>query len=279
MAAAGSYADALAHGGEWHVRIDDVDPPRVVPGADDAILRCLEALGFEWQGDVVRQGRRTDAYGTALEQLRRVARVYPCTCSRGEIVAAGLPGVEGPRYPGTCRPGVARPDRAPAWRLAVDGPPVAFHDDLQGEIVQDVARATGDFVLRRADGVFSYHLACVVDDIASGFTHVVRGADLIDSTPRQLIVMSALGASPPSYLHLPVATDDAGQKLSKQTLARPVDLSQPAAVLTQALAFLGHPPPDELVRATPARIWQWIRTMWSRDRLPRARHLRLPSPS
>jgi len=270
VAAAGSYLDALAHGGEWHVRIDDLDPPRVAPGAADRILRTLGSLGFEWTGPVVRQSERTPAYAEALLDVQARAHVYPCTCTRVEIAAAGLTGIEGPRYPGTCRAGPSHPSRAPALRVEVPDAPLAFTDLLQGPQVQNLAEDTGDFVLRRADGVYAYHLACVVDDTQDGFTHVVRGADLLDSVGRQLHLVRTLGWPEPQYLHLPVAVDAAGQKLSKQTLAPPV-ADGDTAVLGQALAFLNHPPPRELDGAPAGEWWAWARAAWRRDRLPAAR--------
>ncbi len=279
VAAVGSYADALAHDGEWHLRIDDVDPPRVAPDAESRILATLEALGFEWTGPVARQSNRIQAYAAALERLRDRANVYPCSCSRVEIAQAGLPGIEGPRYPGTCRAGLSHPFRAPAWRLEVDDTPVTFVDLLQGEQSQNLAIATGDFVLRRADGVFAYHLACVVDDAEAGFTHVVRGADLLDSVGRQAHLARLLGFAPITYLHLPVAVDRTGQKLSKQSLAPAVDPSQPGSVIAEALRFLGQPPPADLEGATVRELWAWTRATWSRDRLPRTRALPWDGPS
>lgn len=268
VAAAGSRADALAHGGEWHLRIDDLDPPRVVPGAEDAILRCLDAFGLDWDGPVVHQSRRGGAYAEAFERLRSVAHVYPCTCSRAQIAAAGLTGIEGVRYPGTCRTRESV-DGPAAWRIDVTGRRIEFADGLQGVVAQDLDTAIGDFVLRRADGVFAYHLACVVDDADAGFTHVVRGADLLDSTPRQILLQRLLGLPTPDYLHLPVVRNAAGEKLSKQTLAAAVDLEQPSAVLHRALRFLGQPVPADLAAAPTTALWAWVREHWSRAALPR----------
>jgi len=277
VAATGSYADALAHGGEWHLRIDDLDPPRVAAGAEAAILACLDALGFQWTGPIVRQSERRDAYADALARLDAAGRIYPCTCSRAEIARAGLPGIEGPRYPGTCRAGPSHPDRAPALRVRVPEAPIVFEDALQGTVRQDLARATGDFVVRRADGVYAYHMACVVDDVHSGFDTIVRGADLLDSTPRQLWLYQLLNETPPAYLHLPVALDAGGQKLSKQTLADPVDRSRPSSAVASALSFLGHPPPVELAGAAPSQLWQWARQYWRRERIPKLAASPLPA--
>jgi glutamyl-Q tRNA(Asp) synthetase len=270
VAATGSYADALAHGGTWHLRIDDLDPPRVAVGATTAILRCLEALGFEWAGPVVHQSERGSAYREALEALRRLAPVYPCACSRAEIAAAGLPGIEGPRYPGTCRSGPRHPERPPAWRLAVPVTPVSFRDLRFGQVFGSLADTVGDFVLQRADGVFSYHLACVIDDAEAGFDHVVRGADLLASTPRQRLLQDLLGRPVPHYLHLPVVVDASGQKLSKQSRAPEVDAGPAGQALWMALEFLGQRPPPELAGATPREIWRWVAGHWQRDIIPDA---------
>lgn len=268
VAAAASYLDASARGGEWHVRIDDLDPPRVQPGAETLILSTLEQLGFAWNGPVVRQSERADAYEAALDRLRTVAAVYACTCSRTDISRAGLVGIEGPRYPGTCRGKPAGP-RPHATRLDVSSVTVAFEDALQGPVVQVLDLAIGDPVLQRADGVFAYHLACVVDDAASDFTDVVRGADLLASTPRQIHLQRLLGLPTPDYLHLPVAVDVAGRKLSKQTQAPAVAVQQWWQSLAPAMTFLGHAPPAELRDGTVAAFWQWAIAAWRRERIPR----------
>lgn len=275
VAAAGSYADALAQGGEWHLRIDDLDPPRVATGATESILTCLEAFGFEWTGPVVHQSRRREAYEDALASLRRHAHTYPCTCSRAEIAAAGLAGPEGPRYPGTCRTGVSHPERPRACRIEVPDGTVTVCDRLQGDFSQNLASTVGDFVLRRADGVFSYHLACVVDDAAAGFTHVVRGADLLASTPRQIFLAHLLNLPDPEYLHLPVAVNELGEKLSKQSRAGAVDPCSASRVLVRALSFLGQPVPRELSDHAPGDVWRWTRENWSRALLP---HVRQKTP-
>lgn len=271
VAALGSWLDARANAGEWHVRIDDLDPPRVQPGAADAILATLERLALLWDGPVVRQQARTAAYAEALDCIAKRAHVYPCACSRKNIAAAGLTGLEGPRYPGTCRErrDVARAGHA--LRIDVRGLTIAFVDLLQGPVRQDLEASIGDYVLRRADGVHAYHLACAVDDAAGGFTHVVRGADLIDSTPRQIHLQGLLSEPSPLYLHLPVAVDAEGRKLSKQTRAEAVDPARPGQVLASALAFLGHSPPGDLADAPPRQLLDWGRAHWERDRIPPGR--------
>lgn len=264
VAALGSYLDALSHAGTWLVRIEDVDPPRNVPGASDAILRTLEAYGFEWEETVQYQSQRSDAYQEALEQLRQLGRVYACSCTRKQLADIARRGVDGPVYPGTCR---ARPnfDYAAALRLHVPAGRIVFADGQQGLVACDVATECGDFVLQRADSVYAYHLAVVVDDAAQGVSHVVRGADLLTSTPRHIILQRLLGLDAPNYLHLPVVLDEHGRKLSKQTLAAPIDARAPLPGLLQAAAFLGTPidhPPQ-----TPSEFWAWAVPAWSRRRL------------
>ncbi len=258
-AAVGSYLDARAHGGEWLVRIEDVDIPRTRPGAADAILRSLEAHGFEWSGPVLRQTTRFDAYVSALESLRRAGRAFPCACTRREIGEA--------RYPGTCRAGLSAGKEPRAWRFRTGTEPVRFTDRLLGPFEEILEETHGDFVLLRADGYWAYQLAVVADDEFQGITDVVRGADLLDSTARQVALQQALGYRRPRYLHLPLVLSPSGEKLSKQTLAPPLDDGRAAESLSAALRFLGHPPPAGL---GVADLWQWALPNWSLDRVQRA---------
>jgi glutamyl-Q tRNA(Asp) synthetase len=272
VAALGSWADARAHSGEWLVRMEDLDPPREVPGAADEILRALAALGLEPDGPVLRQSTRGDAYRAALDSLRDRGALFACGCTRREIADSGLPGADGGLvYPGTCRNGPPPGRAANALRVRVDDSGVAFDDALQGEVRQDIAREVGDFVLRRADGLFAYQLAVVVDDAAQGITDVVRGTDLIDSTPRQIFLQQLLGLRTPRYLHLPVATNAAGEKLSKQTGAPAIDRSHPAPALVAGLRFLGQAAPAALERAQARAVLEWAAANWDRARIPRRR--------
>ncbi|HWQ39456.1 MAG TPA: tRNA glutamyl-Q(34) synthetase GluQRS [Burkholderiales bacterium] len=275
IAAIGSYCDARAHGGSWQLRIDDLDPPRTARGAVDAILRCLEAHALQWDGPVVFQSRRSDAYHAALHRLRQAGRVFPCACSRKEIAEIARAGGEGPVYPGTCRDGLPPGRPARALRVRVEDTTIAFDDLLQGRIERHLAREFGDFVLYRADHVYAYHLACVVDDAEEGVDHVVRGADLLDSTSRQIYLQRLLRVPTPRYLHLPVALDASGRKLSKQARARPVDPAQAPAVIGAVAAFLGQRPPADLERSTPAEALRWVVSQWSRERLPATRAIAL----
>lgn len=276
VAALGSWLDARTHGGEWLVRIEDLDPPREAPGAAAAILAALETLGLWWDGEVVRQSRRTERYVEALRQLHAEGWAYPCACPRSRVAReAPRRGPLGPVYPGTCR-------RAPhgppphALRVRVDGAQVGFRDRLQGEQQACLQEVVGDFVVHRRDGLTAYHLAVVVDDAAQGITDVVRGADLLEATWCHLHLQHLLGLPEPRYLHLPVAVGPDGAKLSKQTGAPPVDLRRPGLALARALAFLGHPPPRELRGAPPAELLAWAVSAWSTARLPRARALSAP---
>jgi glutamyl-Q tRNA(Asp) synthetase len=273
VAAVGSYLDARAHNGEWLVRIEDVDQPRTVPGAADGILRTLESFGFVWDGEVVVQSRRLDAYHAALMRLQADGDVYPCACSRSEIAAvAGRVSVDGGLvYPGTCRSGLGDGKAARAWRLRVPDREIAFVDRVQGEARQNLEREVGDFVLLRADGQYAYQLAVVVDDAAQGINAVVRGVDLLDSTARQIWLQQRLGLPTPSYAHLPVAVNAVGEKLSKQTLAPPVDAARGSAILADVMGFLGHPLPAELRGAPLAEFWPWALAAWSMAQVPAVR--------
>ncbi|MEW6676920.1 MAG: tRNA glutamyl-Q(34) synthetase GluQRS [Pseudomonadota bacterium] len=257
VAALGSCLEARRVGGEWLVRMEDVDPPRVVPGAADSILRSLERYGFEWDGPVLWQGQRGEAYQAVLEDLIRAGRVYGCDCSRKLLATQARTGVDGPVYPGTCR---HRPPLAGlALRFRVPETRIVFDDRYLGRVACDLATECGDFVLKRADGVFTYQLAVVVDDQAQGITQVVRGADLLASTPRQIGLQQALGYGTPAYAHLPVVLDDAGDKLSKQTRAAPLEDSAPLPALMAAARFLGMPL-DAV--GSVAEFWARAREAW-----------------
>lgn len=271
VAAVGSYLDARTQGGAWLVRMEDVDTPRNVAGAADVILSTLEAFGFEWDGPVLYQNSRFEAYAAALEQLQRAGLAYGCACSRKEIAdSATRPAVDGGlAYPGTCRDGLPAGRVARAWRLRVNDDEIAFVDRLQGRIAQHLESDVGDFVLRRADGLFAYQLAVTVDDDFQQISQVVRGADLLASTPRQIWLQRCLGFATPTYAHLPVAANAAGEKLSKQTLARPLATDIAAAELVRALGFLGQAAPAELARATVAEVWAWALESWSFEAVPR----------
>jgi glutamyl-Q tRNA(Asp) synthetase len=249
--------------------MEDLDPPREAPGAADDILRTLEAFGLHWDGEVVYQSRRHALYQEALEKLRARDALYACACSRREIADSSVSGVDGLVYPGTCRAGIA-PGRAPrAWRVKVDGQRIEFNDAIQGSMVRDLAVDFGDFVVRRADGFFAYQLAVVVDDAAQGITAIVRGADLIESTPRQIHLQRLLDLPTPDYLHLPVALSRQREKLSKQTFAAPLDSVHPLPALIQVMRFLGQSVPRELADGGIPDFWRWVVQNWDQQRVPR----------
>jgi glutamyl-Q tRNA(Asp) synthetase len=242
VAATASYLDARAHGGQWLVRIEDIDEARTVPGAAESILQTLTALGMRWDGEVVWQSQRKVLYQAAFEYLGRNA--YACGCTRREIADSriGIASDGAAVYPGTCRKGLATGKLARAYRLRVPddaGEHITFDDRWVGQVTQHLPTEVGDFVLKRADGFWAYQLAVVVDDAAQGVTHIVRGSDLLDSTPRQIYLQRLLGYAAPSYLHVPVLTNAIGEKLSKQTGARALDLTKPEAELAEAARFLG----------------------------------------
>lgn len=264
LAALASWLDARRAGGCWLVRMEDLDTPRVMPGAADAILRQLEAFGLEWDGAVIRQSARLDLYRNAIEGL--TAHCYPCACTRKELEDSAL-AIDGSRiYPGTCRAGLAPGKAARALRVRTNGDPVRFTDRVQGEISQSLDRDIGDFIVRRADGLFAYQLAVVVDDDAQGVTDVVRGADLLDSTTRQIHLQRLLGFATPRYLHLPVATNAKDEKLSKQTQAMDARVDD----IPGALRFLGMNPPAGLA---PGELLGWASRHWDPARIPCARSI------
>lgn len=277
VAALASYADALAHQGEWLLRIEDLDPPREQAGAAALILRALETYGFEWCGEVLSQSHRGDHYQAALDHLREGGWAFPCACTRAELATAPQ-GISGePIYPGTCRDGLPAGRRGRAWRLRVGEAVIEFDDLAQGRQRQELAREVGDFVIRRADGWFAYQLAVVVDDALQGMTHVVRGADLLASTARQILLQHRLDYATPAYLHVPVVANAAGEKLSKQTHAAALPLQDTLPTLARAWHFLGQEPLDPAL-ATPREFWAWAREHWSRGRIPRAQ-LRPETPA
>jgi glutamyl-Q tRNA(Asp) synthetase len=269
VAAVGSYLDAKHHQGKWLVRIEDLDTPRTVKGATGEILGTLEACGLLWDEEVIYQSQRTHAYEEAFLRLKTAGTVYPCACSRKEIADSALQrGIE-LVYPGTCRKGIAQGKVARSWRVRVDDANISFSDRLQGNILQNLATEIGDFVVLRADGLFAYQLAVVVDDAAQGINEVVRGADLLYSTPRQIYLQRLLGLDTPAYMHLPVAVDEQGEKLSKQTLARPVGKNNPVSLLYKSLVYLHQQPPVDFQSGNVEQILDWAVANWRPDRLTR----------
>lgn len=271
VAAVASYLEARRAEGRWLVRMEDLDKPREMPGAATDILQTLEAFGFEWDGPVVYQSQRLDHYEAAIERLRAEGLVYPCACSRKEIADSAVSGIDGLIYPGTCSQGLPPGKTARAWRLRVRDEEIEFRDRIQGLLSQNLARDIGDFVLKRADGIYAYQLAVVVDDALQGVTDIVRGADLLDSTPRQIYLQRVLQLPTTSYTHVPVAANQHGEKLSKQTLATALDVGQPQTQLWDALDFLRQNPWPELRQASVDTLWSWAQTHWQLANIPSQR--------
>jgi glutamyl-Q tRNA(Asp) synthetase len=278
VAAVGSYLDAKHHNGTWLVRMEDLDVPRCVPGAADDILRALEAFGLHWDETVQYQSQRTAAYENALHKLQAIGAVYPCCCTRKEIADSALHGIDGQIYPGTCRNGIPARREGRAWRVRTDlstslSPhlpalaAIEFTDALQLHVTQHLENEIGDFVVKRADGLFAYQLAVVVDDAFQGITNIVRGADLLASTPRQIYLQRLLGLTTPTYMHLPIAVNAQDEKLSKQTLAAPACTDNPVFTLLHVLNFLRLEPPAELAVCDMESVLNWAITHWSSDRL------------
>jgi glutamyl-Q tRNA(Asp) synthetase len=254
--AAASYLDARAHGGRWLVRLEDLDLPRVVPGSAAGILATLEQFGFEWDGEVVFQSTRIPSYVAALEALRSRGLTFPCSCSRAQLA-------EDERYPGYCRAAPLVTGTPTAIRLLVEPGHVQFSDRIQGVFRQDVAAAIGDVVLRRRDQLIAYLLAVVVDDAAQGITHIVRGADLLDNTPRQIYLQRQLQLPTPSYAHVPVLVETDGRKLAKSARSVRADGGAAVTQLVQVFELLSLSPPAELGRGSLHDAWQWALRRWN----------------
>jgi glutamyl-Q tRNA(Asp) synthetase len=260
LAAVASYAEAKSRGGRWLLRIEDIDPPREQPGADQLIIRALEAYGFGWDGPVTYQSSFTPHHEQLVEKLLADGAAYPCSCSRRDLADAPR-GPLGAIYPGTCRNGCRGNDVA--IRIRTNNEPIEFRDRLQGTRRQRLELESGDFVVRRRDGLIAYHLAVVVDDYDQGVTDIVRGIDLIDSTPRHIWLQRVLGFPSPRYMHIPVAVNAEGQKLSKLTGAPGIDTSAPGPVLYRAFDALRQAPPRELLSASPEVLWRWALESWN----------------
>jgi glutamyl-Q tRNA(Asp) synthetase len=263
LGALASFLDARAHQGTWLVRIEDIDPPREVAGATPAILECLQVHGLRWDGEVTYQSRRDALYHAAIERLLGDGAAFYCTCSRAELAQHG--GI----YAGRCRECRQRPDPPYAVRLRVEDGTIAFDDRIQGAIAQDLACEVGDFVLLRKEGLPAYQLAVVVDDAAQGITRIVRGSDLLDSTPRQILLQRRLGLPTLEYAHIPVIANAAGQKLSKQTFAPALDNGAALQNLLAALDFLGQPPPAAAHRQSIDALLAWAIAHWRLEMVPR----------
>ena len=275
IAALASYLDAKAHGGQWLVRIEDIDETRCKPQFADDILRTLRAFGLHWDGEVMIQSSRKSRYEEALSQLVARGVTYACICSRREIADSAMFGLEGPVYAGTCRT-AHHPGGGHAIRALTTDEPMRFVDRVQGVVEQRLQSQLGDFVIKRRDDLFSYQLAVVVDDTDQNISDVVRGADLIDSTTRQLHLQRLLGLPTPRYLHIPVATNEDGQKLSKQTLAPGIGAADTHLILQRALQFLGQTVSADAALASSPALLAAAQRVWTVAAIPAARHRSLP---
>lgn len=260
VAALASYLDAKHHNGTWLVRIEDLDTPRCVPGATKDILNSLDALGLHSDVPILYQSLRTDAYQAAFERLAE--HLYPCACTRREIADSAMIRGDELIYPGTCRGGLPPSRELRSWRVRVDRHFIEFTDRILGEFKQDMRQEAGDFIVKRADGLYAYQLAVVVDDEAQGVNAIVRGADLLNSTPRQIYLQHMLGFPTPSYMHIPVAVNANGEKLSKQTRAAAVQTDNPTATLYNALQFLRQKPPASLRTGSIRQLLGWAIENW-----------------
>jgi len=268
VAALASFLDAKASKGLWLIRMEDLDPAREPSGAADQILATLEKLGLEWDGPVLYQSQRLESYAQALSQLEDLALLYQCRCTRAQIRDIG--GV----YDNRCRT-AQHTNKANATRVAIADCTIQFEDRIQGHQSQDLMRDCGDFVLLRKDGLFAYQLAVVVDDAFQQVTDIVRGIDLLDSTPRQIYLQQQLAYDLPRYAHIPVAVNDLGQKLSKQHFAKALDLKNPAEQIHKGLQFLGQNPDSSLRRASPEQVIEWAIEHWDIQTVPKLANIRL----
>ncbi len=263
IGALASYLDAKANHGQWLLRMEDLDPPREMPGAAQAILQSLQNHGLNWDGEVLWQSQRHNAYQQAIEQLLKTNQAFYCSCSRRDLQTnKGI-------YTGHCRGQQCPPDNAFAIRLQVDETTISFDDVIQGRFTQQIQRDVGDIVLKRKDKLFAYQLAVVVDDAYQNISHCVRGSDLLDSTPRQIFLQQALGLSSLSYCHVPIITNQQGQKLSKQTFAKPLAATAAHDNLITALTFLNQPLPPAIYRQQVTDILSWAVTHWSLSSIPK----------
>ncbi len=261
--------DARRHNGHWLLRIDDLDTPRNIKGADEAILRCLECFGLQWDKSVDYQSRHLQNYQQILAELRRREWLYACRCSRKTLYKQRI-------YPGFCREAGYPDNASTALRLKTPNAWIEFDDALQGRVSQNPALEQGDFIVRRKDRIIAYQFAVVVDDQRQAITHVVRGADLLESTPKQLHLQQLLGYPPPHYMHLPLIVDRQGNKLGKQTLAAPIDNKHPASTLFLLLKLLQQNPPPELHQASIQEQLNWAIVHWQPQALKKVSMIQQP---
>ena len=274
IAAVGSYLQAKKNHGEWFIRIDDIDTCRVVDGADDDILRTLEHFGFEWNGKSIYQTQQIESYQQALDQLKSQSLIFPCLCSRKQLARTGSN-----IYPGTCRHRSLPEKKEHALRVSSQDINIKFDDIVMGKQLQNIKQQCGDFIIKRRDGLFAYQLAIVVDDAAQGITEVVRGADLLSSTHRQIYLQQLLNYATPRYCHLPLAVNETGNKVSKSEQATKVDIKNKERLLVNALNFLGQQTPKDLRNSQLTDIWLWAIEHWNIKKVPKTENITLDKNS
>ncbi len=268
IAAVGSYLQAKKNNGEWLIRMEDVDITRKVDGADVEILKTLESFGFEWDGEIIYQSKQTEHYEQALDQLISQSLVFPCLCSRKQLAESNSD-----IYPGTCRFRHLPEKKEHALRIIATDTTIEFNDSVMGKQSQNIKQQCGDFVIKRRDGLFAYQLAVVVDDNLQNITEIVRGSDLLDSTARQIYLQRLLHYPTPGYCHLPLAVDDAGNKISKSEGATKIELQHKEKLLVSVLEFLGQNPPEDLVQSNIKDIWSWGIEHWDDTHIPSKTHI------
>jgi glutamyl-Q tRNA(Asp) synthetase len=268
MTAVASYCQTKLHNGKWLLRIEDIDPPRELPGATQSIISTLDKLGFEWDGDILYQSERSELYRHAIEHLQQQELVYPCLCSRKKIAATGVATRFGVRYAGDCRNRRDSGGKAHSLRIKVPSKIIQIDDLIQPLRQQNLWEDTGDFIIKRADGQYAYQLAVVVDDADQQITEVVRGSDLLDSTARQIYLLHCLEYAVPDYAHIPVLVDQQGDKLSKQSYAAAIDVKTGSQALWKALWYLNQQPPADLRQDSIREIWQWSLRNWDLSKIP-----------
>ena len=273
LAALASFLDARANNGKWLMRIEDLDPPREPAGSAELILQQLDDLGMTWDGEVLYQSSRLDAYERVLEQLQHRDLCYPCDCTRPQIRAMGLV------YNGSCRERDLPPEKPYALRLKTDATKIGFDDAIQGHFAQQLEAEVGDFVIRRKDELFAYQLAVVVDDEYQNITHVVRGWDLLDSTPRQIYLQRKLNYREMSYAHIPIIVDEKGQKLSKQAFAPSIETDRASEAIYRALTFLGQKPPVDIAKESPKTQLRWAIENWQIQAVAKVDSLPIEQPA
>ena len=262
IAAVASYLQARSNQGQWLLRIEDLDPPREIAGATDDIIRTLDQFGFEWNGEILLQSKRTDLYLQVLAELSDQRYIYPCTCSRSDIKKTAQITAYGLRYAGTCKKRPHTRNKAHSLRLKTPDKIIGFNDHIQARYQQNLNRDIGDFIVKRADGEIAYQLAVVVDDAEQNISEVVRGSDLLDSTPRQIYIQEILSLLQPDYAHIPVIVNADNEKLSKQTMAKPVGKNEVQTNLYAALNYLNQQPPTELQYENIDVLWDWAIAHW-----------------